>query len=189
MTGLRNSCPRDILLYEADLQFLSLQSRYLLAKYFAKFISYADQYKTSSHGCNCNHNRHLKRGIPFSYAESKEWLHNEVEYVSLACCMDVAASFYERIFVKTEFSSYTNKGAQHPQYLRQLALETSHKIQSKVLQICSDDSMDVGAVSGRGPFIKKGKDIRICERNPDCTLLTLSGRTLSYGGGFEILLY
>ncbi|GFS34604.1 uncharacterized protein TNIN_289351 [Trichonephila inaurata madagascariensis] len=54
--GLRNSCPRDIVFYEAALQPLRLICRHLLDKYFAKLISYGDQHRTSSYWHN---NRHL----------------------------------------------------------------------------------------------------------------------------------
>ncbi|GFX91449.1 uncharacterized protein TNCV_3545321 [Trichonephila clavipes] len=87
ITGLRNSCPRDIVLYEADLQPLRLRSKYLLAKYFSKFISYGDQHITSSYVRNWHNNRRLKRESPLSSAESEGWLHKEVEYVILARCV------------------------------------------------------------------------------------------------------
>ncbi|GFV81723.1 uncharacterized protein TNCV_1703781 [Trichonephila clavipes] len=62
ITGLSNSCSRDIVLYEADLQPLRLRSRYRMAKYFVMLISYGDQHRTSSYVCNWNNNPHLKRG-------------------------------------------------------------------------------------------------------------------------------
>lgn len=45
ITGLRNSCPRDIVLYEANLQSLRLLSKILLAKYFSKLTSYCNQHR------------------------------------------------------------------------------------------------------------------------------------------------
>ncbi|GFT63759.1 hypothetical protein TNCV_423781 [Trichonephila clavipes] len=49
---LHKSCPKDIVLYGADLQPLRLLSRYLLAKYFAKLFSYGGQHRISSYVCN-----------------------------------------------------------------------------------------------------------------------------------------
>ncbi|GFS95265.1 uncharacterized protein TNCV_2630921 [Trichonephila clavipes] len=82
--GLRNNSSRDIVLYKADFQPLRLRSRYLLTKYFATLIGYSDQCRTFSYACSKYNNRHLKRRSPLSYAKSEEWMHNEVEYVSLA---------------------------------------------------------------------------------------------------------
>ncbi|GFV69946.1 uncharacterized protein TNCV_1983131 [Trichonephila clavipes] len=70
--------------------------------------------------------------------------------------------------LKSELFSYTNKSTQHPEYLRQLALETIQKISCDVLQIYTDGSnMGVGIVTSSRIFIKKGNCIRICKRNPD----------------------
>ncbi|PRD29948.1 UNVERIFIED_CONTAM: hypothetical protein NCL1_27868 [Trichonephila clavipes] len=70
-----------------------------------------------------------------NFAENEEWQSNEIEYVSHASYMDVTASFYEQVFFMIELSSYTNKGTQHTEYLRQLALETIHQIPCDDLQI------------------------------------------------------
>ncbi|GFT12854.1 hypothetical protein TNCV_5095681 [Trichonephila clavipes] len=94
--------------------------------------------------------------------------------MSLALYTDVAASFYERVFFKTELGFYTNKDTQHPEYLRQLALETIHKIPCDVLQIYTDSSMAVGAVSGSGIFIKNGNSIKIYSSNDEFGKITLS---------------
>ncbi|GFY53377.1 hypothetical protein TNIN_430121, partial [Trichonephila inaurata madagascariensis] len=77
-----------------------LRRRYLLAKYFVEYISYGDQHRISSWINDC----HLKRGSPLSYAESKGWLHKEVEYVSLTRCTDAVASFYEWVLFNAELS-------------------------------------------------------------------------------------
>ncbi|GFX07731.1 putative RNA-directed DNA polymerase from transposon BS [Trichonephila clavipes] len=66
INGLRNSCPRDIVLYKADLLPLRLRSKFLLAKYFVKLISFGDQHKTSSYAGNWNNNRRLKGGSPLA---------------------------------------------------------------------------------------------------------------------------
>ncbi|GFU85076.1 hypothetical protein TNCV_1553391 [Trichonephila clavipes] len=97
-------------------------------------------------------------------------------------------------YLNIELSSYSHKDTQHPEYLRQLALETIHKDPCGAglrgsIQIHTDGSMGISADSGSGSFLKKGNDIRICKRNPDYTAQFFSGRTLNYSGGFEILLY
>ncbi|GFY33341.1 uncharacterized protein TNCV_1897931 [Trichonephila clavipes] len=85
--------------------------------------------------------------------------------------MNVAASFYERIFFKTEYLRLFKKCTQLPQYVRRIALEAIHKISCDVLQSNTDDRMGVGAVSSSGIFIKKGHGIKICQRNPDYCLV------------------
>ncbi|GIX98590.1 hypothetical protein CDAR_452241 [Caerostris darwini] len=50
---------------------------------------------------------------------------------SLAFCTELAASFCDRVLLKTELWSYINKGMQHPDFLRQLALETIRGINVK----------------------------------------------------------
>ncbi|XP_071041216.1 ribonuclease H-like [Parasteatoda tepidariorum] len=81
--------------------------------------------------------------------------------------MDVATSFHERVIFRTDLCSHTNEGLQHPEYLRQFALETIHKIPNHALQIYTDGSMGAGAISGSGIFIFKGTGIKICIKNPD----------------------
>ncbi|XP_055928038.1 uncharacterized protein LOC129959239 [Argiope bruennichi] len=72
ITGLCNSCPRDVVLYEADLQPLRLHSKYLLAKCFAKLITYGDQHRTSSYVHSWSNNRRFKRESLLSHAESEK---------------------------------------------------------------------------------------------------------------------
>ncbi|GFV77275.1 hypothetical protein TNCV_445051 [Trichonephila clavipes] len=86
---------------------------------------------------------------------TKKILYIHLQYAFLARCTDVAASFYERVFFNTELSSYNHKDTQHPEYLKQLALETIHKAPCDALQIYTDGSMRVGVVSGSGIFITK----------------------------------
>ncbi|GFY61687.1 RNase H domain-containing protein [Trichonephila inaurata madagascariensis] len=61
ITGHLNSCPKGIVLYEAYFQPLRLLRKYLLAKYFAKLISYGDQHRTSRYVRNWHNNSRLER--------------------------------------------------------------------------------------------------------------------------------
>ncbi|GFY08257.1 putative RNA-directed DNA polymerase from transposon BS [Trichonephila clavipes] len=47
ITGLRNSCPKDIVLHEANLLLLSLRRNSFLVKYHSKFSSLGFQNRTS----------------------------------------------------------------------------------------------------------------------------------------------
>ncbi|GFT92348.1 putative RNA-directed DNA polymerase from transposon BS [Trichonephila clavipes] len=50
ITGLKNTCPRDIVLFEVDLQPLSLRRRACLTKYYNKLRSLDSQNRTSKIG-------------------------------------------------------------------------------------------------------------------------------------------
>ncbi|GFX78475.1 putative RNA-directed DNA polymerase from transposon BS [Trichonephila clavipes] len=50
ITGLKNTCPRDIVLFEADLQPLSLRRRACLTKYYNKIVSLDSRNRTSKIG-------------------------------------------------------------------------------------------------------------------------------------------
>ncbi|GIY77198.1 putative RNA-directed DNA polymerase from transposon BS [Caerostris extrusa] len=49
ITGLRNTCSNDIVLYEADLQPLSLRRSASLVKYYGKLCSLGDRNRTSAY--------------------------------------------------------------------------------------------------------------------------------------------
>ncbi|GFS89405.1 RNase H domain-containing protein [Trichonephila clavipes] len=66
ITGLRNTCPRDIVLFEADLQPLSLRRRACLSKYYNKFRSPDSRNRTSAYFKDWCNNQRLWRNSPFS---------------------------------------------------------------------------------------------------------------------------
>ncbi|GFV94008.1 uncharacterized protein TNCV_3573611 [Trichonephila clavipes] len=51
ITGMRHSCPTDLVLFEADIMPLGLRRKLLLSKYFCKLYSYGD-YNRISHNLN-----------------------------------------------------------------------------------------------------------------------------------------
>ncbi|GFW01015.1 reverse transcriptase domain-containing protein [Trichonephila clavipes] len=58
ITGLKHTCPRDIVLFEADLEPLSLRRRAFLTKYYNKIRSLDSQNRTSAYFKDlCNNQR------------------------------------------------------------------------------------------------------------------------------------
>ncbi|GFY07865.1 putative RNA-directed DNA polymerase from transposon BS [Trichonephila clavipes] len=58
ITGLKNTCPRDIVLFKADLQLLSLRRRACLTKYYNKLRSLDSRNRTSAYfNDRCNNQR------------------------------------------------------------------------------------------------------------------------------------
>ncbi|GFW73282.1 putative RNA-directed DNA polymerase from transposon BS [Trichonephila clavipes] len=49
ITGMRHSCPTDLVLFEADIMPLDLRRKLLLSKYFCKLYSYGDYNHTSAY--------------------------------------------------------------------------------------------------------------------------------------------
>ncbi|GFX93620.1 putative RNA-directed DNA polymerase from transposon BS [Trichonephila clavipes] len=90
ITGLRRSCPREIVLFKADLKPLKTR-RASLTKYFNKRSSYGQHNKTSPLYLNnwCN-NQRLKKNSPFSQAELLQLPFNDVVSHSLKSCLSSA---------------------------------------------------------------------------------------------------
>lgn len=64
-------------------------------------------------------------------------------------------------FFRTFLYSYTYKGMQHLDYLRQLVLEIIYKIHDNALQINIDSSRGNGTISSSRVFIKKGVALKL----------------------------
>ncbi|GFW25254.1 reverse transcriptase domain-containing protein [Trichonephila clavipes] len=86
ITGLRNTCPRDIILFEADRQPLSFGRRACLTKYYNKLRSLDSRNHTSA-WCN---NQRLRRNNPFSQMVSFNLTIGVVEPHHLSQCLNPA---------------------------------------------------------------------------------------------------
>ncbi|GFX49350.1 reverse transcriptase domain-containing protein [Trichonephila clavipes] len=62
----KNTCPRDIVLFEVDLQSLSLNRRACLTKYYNKLKSLESRNLTSAYFNDWCNNQRLRRNSPFS---------------------------------------------------------------------------------------------------------------------------
>ncbi|GIX93128.1 reverse transcriptase domain-containing protein [Caerostris darwini] len=92
ITGLRNTCPNDIVLYEADLQPLSLKRSASLVKYYSKLCSLRDTNSTSAYLRDWRNVQRLKRNSPFSMVASAHLLESNVEQHILVQCVDPSDS-------------------------------------------------------------------------------------------------
>ncbi|GFW35171.1 reverse transcriptase domain-containing protein [Trichonephila clavipes] len=90
ITGLKNTCPRDIVLFKVDLQPLSLRRRACLTKYYNKFRSLDSQNRTSAYFKDWCNNQRLKRNSPFSQMISYNLTIGAVEPHHLSQCLDPA---------------------------------------------------------------------------------------------------
>ncbi|GBO30650.1 hypothetical protein AVEN_228656-1 [Araneus ventricosus] len=79
ITGLRNSCPNRIVLYEADLQPLRFRGGAGLEKYFNKLIGYGSHNRTSLFLRVWKSNQRLKKNSPMSLATELNLISREVE--------------------------------------------------------------------------------------------------------------
>ncbi|GFS78259.1 probable RNA-directed DNA polymerase from transposon BS [Trichonephila clavipes] len=77
ITGMRHSCPTDLVLFEADIMPLDL--RLLLSKYFCKLYSYGDYNRTSAYLITWTNRHRLKRNSPFSRMQAMDLLDQDIE--------------------------------------------------------------------------------------------------------------
>ncbi|GFV52114.1 putative RNA-directed DNA polymerase from transposon BS [Trichonephila clavipes] len=77
ITGLRDSCPKDIVLYEADLQPLSLRRNACLVKYYSKLSGLGFQNCTSKYLMSWSSHQRLQRGSSFEHIHF-QWIPSHV---------------------------------------------------------------------------------------------------------------
>ncbi|GFV79892.1 RNase H domain-containing protein [Trichonephila clavipes] len=142
ITGLKNTCPRNIVLFEADLHPLSVRRRACLTKYCIKLRSLDSRNRTSAYFNDWCNKQSLRRNSPFSQMVSFN--------------------------LTIELPVHVNKETDLPAYLKQLALEISGNIPIDAIQVYTDNSRDDNYRSGSGICIKSQDHIlRIQRRNPD----------------------
>ncbi|GFX75847.1 probable RNA-directed DNA polymerase from transposon BS [Trichonephila clavipes] len=79
ITGMRHSCPTDLVLFEADIMPLDLRRKLLLSKYFCKLYSYGDYNRTSAYLITWTNRLRLKRDSPFSRMQAMDLLDQDIE--------------------------------------------------------------------------------------------------------------
>ncbi|GFS99271.1 uncharacterized protein TNCV_1600961 [Trichonephila clavipes] len=126
ISGLRNSCPNNLVLYECDIQPLNMRRNYCLTKYFDKLLSYCDQHRTSQYLKHWKYNQRLKRNSPFSQALAQNLSFN-VEH-------HCRASFINPVLGLQRVTFH------HPELLKQLALEVIDGIPLDAAKIYTDGS-------------------------------------------------
>ncbi|GFW69756.1 putative RNA-directed DNA polymerase from transposon BS [Trichonephila clavipes] len=139
ITGLRRSCPKEIVLFEADLQPLHLRSKNILTNYFNKLSSYRHHNKTSLYFNNRHNNQRLKRNSPFSYADHLQLPSSHIEPHSLKSCLSPSEGL-SRVHFHFNMSAPITKQDLIPAHLRQLALESINEIPCDAIKIYTDGS-------------------------------------------------
>ncbi|GFW43194.1 RNase H domain-containing protein [Trichonephila clavipes] len=173
ITSLRNSCPNEVVLYEANLPPLNLVINSNLVKYYNKLKSYETQNRTSEYLCKWKNNQRLKKNSPFSMADKMKIIFQSVEHTSQRPCVNQVEGL-PGVRFHTELLSHTNKNSDGPEYLRQLALEVINGIPNDVILIYTGGSKgnkDESNRTGSGGFIEK-LSIRLSRRSPEnCSVL------------------
>ncbi|GFT81577.1 RNase H domain-containing protein [Trichonephila clavipes] len=156
ITGLKNTSPRHIVLFEADLQPLRLRRRACLTKYYNKLRSLDSRNRTSAYFKDWCNNQRLKRNSPLSQTSSP---------ITMSCSSGRSC---DRVFFHPELPIHVNKQADLPAYLKQLALERIRDIPIDDVQVFTDGSRDDYYLSGSGIYINLQDHIlKIQRRNPD----------------------
>ncbi|GFS90074.1 putative RNA-directed DNA polymerase from transposon BS [Trichonephila clavipes] len=151
ITGLRNSCPNNIVFHGNDLPPLSMRS-YILEKYYNKLSSYNDHHRRIfAYLHSWLNNRRFKKHNPFFLAVDMCLFSGNVEPHSLMPFSHFKFDS-DRIHFQTELLTRVCKGSDIPEFTRQIALETIHGILHSALKIYTDGSM--GGISGSGVHIE-----------------------------------
>ncbi|UYV76333.1 hypothetical protein LAZ67_14000036, partial [Cordylochernes scorpioides] len=167
ITGLRNTCPNDIVLYEADIMPLKDRRSYNLPKYINKIKSYGNKHRTSNYILNWESNLRLKKEGPLHLAKRNGFLKYKVEKNYLAEKNSPCKPLQNVIFNAT-LNEPTNKQYQNPEYLKQLSLEIINNIPKNAITIYTDGSRDELGHTGSGCLIKTTNGIeKMNRRNPD----------------------
>ncbi|XP_071044562.1 uncharacterized protein [Parasteatoda tepidariorum] len=166
ITGLKRSCPSEIVLYEADLQPLNFRRQANLVKYYNKLSSLDQGNLTAIYLNNWTCNQRLKKNSPFSHVKSQLLIAENIEplylHSNLSTCLDLSnVSFHESL------PTMLDKKDCVPDFLRQLSLEIINKIPPNDIKIFSDGSK-MDRQTGSGVFIETPREnYTLHQRNPD----------------------
>ncbi|GFY23740.1 RNase H domain-containing protein [Trichonephila clavipes] len=137
--GLKNTCPRDIVLFEAYLQPLILRRRACLTKYYNKLRSLDSRNRTSAYFKDWCKNQRFRRNSPFCQMVSFNLTIGAVEPHHLSQCLDPADDL-DGVFFQPELPVHLNKQADIPAYLKQLSLERIGDVPIDAVQVYTDGS-------------------------------------------------
>ncbi|GBN81464.1 hypothetical protein AVEN_77319-1, partial [Araneus ventricosus] len=151
-----------IVLYEANLQPLSLRRIPNLVKYYNKLYSLDSRNRTSAYLKDWCNNQRYKRNSPFSQVISCNLITNRVEQR-----IDPSAGL-PGVFFHTNVPVQVNKQKDHPAYLRQLALEIINDIPVESVKAYSDGSRNDSDCTDSGIYIKtNNQELKIQRINRD----------------------
>ncbi|GFU37153.1 reverse transcriptase domain-containing protein [Nephila pilipes] len=118
ITSLRNSCPNDIVLYEADLQPLGFRSA-CMVKYYNKLCSLSSRNRISAFLRVKSNNKRLKRNSSFSQVLTTNFISGAVKQHHLTQCFDPSKNL-TGVFFHTNLPVRVNKQIDLPTYLNLL---------------------------------------------------------------------
>ncbi|GFS37691.1 RNase H domain-containing protein [Nephila pilipes] len=88
ITGLRNNCPNNIVLFEADLRPLRDRRNSNLMKYYNKLLNYNSGNRTSAILKCWGNNQRFKKNSPYNQVISENLIFNSIEPHHLYSCID-----------------------------------------------------------------------------------------------------
>ncbi|GBN21683.1 hypothetical protein AVEN_11166-1 [Araneus ventricosus] len=168
ITGLRSCCPKAIVLYEADLQPLSMRIRTNSVKYIAKLQSLGSFNRTSKFILQWTSNQRLKKDSPVGVMWKRGLLDFNIEPCISFSCLTPNTSL-GRVSFSDQLLTRAPKHTQHPEMMRQLSLELINNIPSRALVLYTDGSKSDSGRTGSGVYAKAedGLVFRCRFRNPD----------------------
>ncbi|GBM03393.1 putative RNA-directed DNA polymerase from transposon BS, partial [Araneus ventricosus] len=153
ITGLRSCCPKAIVLYEADLQPLSMRIRTNSAKYIAKLQSLGSFNRTSKFILQWTSNQRRKKDSPVGVMWKRGLLDFNIEPCIPFSCLTPNTSL-DRVSFNDQLLSSAPKHTQHPEMMRQLSLELINNISSQALVLYTDGSKSDSGRTGSGVYAK-----------------------------------
>ncbi|XP_055934983.1 uncharacterized protein LOC129964259 [Argiope bruennichi] len=167
INGLRNSCPNEVALYEADIVPLATRFKIGSFKYFNKLMTLGDSNRTAAYILNWRGSQRLKRDTPLEYVRKTGVINFEVVPSTTLNCLPPTMLLRDISF-NDELTSPANKQVDHPDLLKQLALEVVNSILSGVLVIYTDASKMEDGRTESGVFIHSNdSEVRISIQNTD----------------------
>ncbi|UYV68862.1 hypothetical protein LAZ67_6001315 [Cordylochernes scorpioides] len=161
ITGLRNTCPNNIVLYEADIMPLKDRISYNLPKYINKIKSYENKHRTFNYILHWEPNIRSKKEGPLHLAKRNGFLKYKLKKY-------LHANHYQNVIFNATLNEPTNRQYQNPEYLKQLSLEIINKIPKNAITIYTDGSRDELGHTGSGCHIKTTNGIeKINRKNPE----------------------
>ncbi|GFT10879.1 RNA-directed DNA polymerase from mobile element jockey [Trichonephila clavipes] len=127
ITGLRYSRPTDIVLYETDIQPLTMRFEVNSYRYFNKIKSFGSFNRTSYFIINWTRNQRLNRDSPLNYMLKHGFIDFNVDTSTPFSCISPIDSFNPVEFQEELLTSTPNHSS-HPELLRQMALEVINDI-------------------------------------------------------------
>ncbi|GBM36058.1 hypothetical protein AVEN_221226-1 [Araneus ventricosus] len=168
ITGLRSCCPKATVLYEADLQPLSMKIRTNSAKYIAKLQSLGSFNRTSKFILQWTSNQRLKKDSPVGVMWKRGLLDFNIEPCILFSYLTPNTSL-DRVSFSDQLLNRAPKHTQHPEMMSQLSLKLINYIPSQALVLYTDGSKSESGRTGSGVYSKAedGLVFRCRFRNPD----------------------